>query len=301
MKNVLVAAFFGLLLVGCSGDDDGGSGPTIGDCEQVSNLQDSNVGFGEVQIEWEQDGASSFIIEYGQPGFSLGSGTQVTATSTNIVLTGLNAATDFEYYVRSVCASNNVSEFLGPGTFTTLNCSKVTGVQISDISDTSAFVLFSETPFNDSYEIEYGLTGFTPGNGTSVTVFGSSTIENLTSSTTYDVYVRLMCGTEFSEYSDVVTFTTDSTCATPDNLFLLDVTSTVIILDWNPNGETAFEVEYGLVGFALGTGQILGTSDTFAEIENLMPGTTYEVYVRANCGSQGFSNYSEVLVVTTNP
>ncbi len=210
--------------------------------------------------------------------------------------------TTYDYYVRAVCATDNVSEFIGPESFTTLTCDKITNVEVFDIAATSAVVQFSPNA-SETYEIEYGATGFTPGTGTVVfEQFGNQTeITGLTASTTYDVYVRTVCGETFSEYSDVVTFTTDSTCITPTNLFVFFVSSNFVDFGWDSNGETAFLVEYGESGFTLGTGQEAGTSNTSIVIDNLQSGTTYEFYVRANCGSEGFSNYSEVLVVTTNP
>jgi uncharacterized repeat protein (TIGR01451 family) len=62
-----------------------------------------------------------------------------------------------------------------------------------------------ETYTNSSasyYEIEYGPSGFTLGNGTIETSTSEShTIQNLNDSTEYDFYVRAVCGSDHSEWS----------------------------------------------------------------------------------------------------
>lgn len=60
-------------------------------------------------------------------------------------------------------------------------------------------------------------------------------------------------------------------------------------LSWTINGtETAWDLEYGAPGFAPGTGNELGseavTTNPFT-LSGLNPGMPYDVYVRANCGS----------------
>jgi hypothetical protein len=80
----------------------------------------------------------------------------------------------------------------------------------------------------------------------------------------------------------------------------VSLTSTSIELSWDENEETSWEVEYGPVGFVPGTGTVAATSQNSYNIEGLTTATTYEIYVRANCGSDGYSEYSEALVITTD-
>ena len=68
---------------------------------------------------------------------------------------------------------------------------------------------------------------------------------------------------------------------------------------WDRNGESNWQVEYGSPGFTIGTGTRFNTSTNPHRIEGLQFNTTYEIYMRANCGGQGFSNWSESLVVST--
>lgn len=183
------------------------------------------------------------------------------------------------------------------------NCPQPGSIVIDELN--SASVRFS-WGVNDqtAWEIEIGPTGFSLGNGT---VFRTSEIQffidGLDPETNYDLYMRSNCGSEgFSSYisTQFVTAVAVPDCNQPTDLFLADLGSDFIGIGWSENNETAWVVEYGLVGFELGTGETLSTSQSTVTIPNLNPSTTYEIYVRANCGSEGLSEYSDAIVITTN-
>jgi trimeric autotransporter adhesin len=65
-------------------------------------------------------GTASYEILYGPTGFSPGSGgTLVTATASPVTLTGLNPATTYQVYVRSICTAGGNSSYSTPVTFVT--------------------------------------------------------------------------------------------------------------------------------------------------------------------------------------
>ena len=84
-----------------------------------------------------------------------------------------------------------------------------------------------------------------------------------------------------------------SNCSEPSNITIDLLGSTSILFSW--------EIEYDKTGFALGTGTVIQNSQTTFLIDTLVSGTSYKIYLRSNCGSEGFSEYSNTLVVTTNP
>ena len=81
---------------------------------------------------------------------------------------------------------------------------------------------------------------------------------------------------------------------------MVAVSDTSITLTWDENNETAWEVEYGPSGFIIGTGTVQNAITSNAQIDGLQPATTYEIYVRADCGENGYSEYSDQLTVTTD-
>jgi hypothetical protein len=71
---------------------------------------------------------------------------------------------------------------------------------------------------------------------------------------------------------------------------------------FNANGGTSFEYEIGPTGFAQGTNTILiGSASTNPfSVTGLQPNTTYDIYVRNDCGANGVSGWTTVLTFTTS-
>ncbi|AEV31855.1 PDK repeat-containing protein [Owenweeksia hongkongensis DSM 17368] len=65
-------------------------------------------------LSWQSGGASNWQIEYGPVGFTVGTGTLVSANSNPYVVKGLSRNTDYEFYVRDSCSATDVSAWIGP-------------------------------------------------------------------------------------------------------------------------------------------------------------------------------------------
>ncbi len=103
------------------------------------------------------------------------------------------------------------------------NCDQPFALTVSDITTTGATIGWTGTA--DSYEIEYGVSGFMSGAGTTVSSSASTiTLSNLVANTTYDVYVRAICGTGQSSWSSVQTFTTTACEEANKCIFTLNMT-----------------------------------------------------------------------------
>jgi len=89
-------------------------------------------------------------------------------------------------------------------------CSAPSTLSTSSITSNSAQLTWSENGSASSWQIEYGLSGFTPGNGTIITT-GSNpyTLTSLSGSSTYDWYIQASCGSgNYSSRIGPQTFTT---------------------------------------------------------------------------------------------
>ncbi|MEQ8908097.1 MAG: fibronectin type III domain-containing protein [Vicingaceae bacterium] len=94
---------------------------TCQSCAVPSALAETNLTSSSVDLSWTNPNSSNaYVVEYGATGFTLGTGTQVTGSGTSATLSGLTAATDYDWYVQSVCTpGSDSSSFVGPNSFST--------------------------------------------------------------------------------------------------------------------------------------------------------------------------------------
>jgi len=110
--------------------NDGGSGTqppaaidniviTATSCLPPSNLSADSATAASVKLSWTENGtATAWNIQYGAPGFTLGTGTVINGVTNPYVLNGLTAATTYSYYVQAACGAEQ-STWAGPYTFGT--------------------------------------------------------------------------------------------------------------------------------------------------------------------------------------
>src|SRR5690606_27678982 len=96
-------------------------------CPQPSALAATNITATTADLGWTENGtATTWDIEWGAAGFTPTRTPNIVGTTTNPHnLTGLTAQTTYEFYVRSICGTNDTSAWSGPYVFTT-PCNTVT-------------------------------------------------------------------------------------------------------------------------------------------------------------------------------
>ena len=94
---------------------------------------------------------------------------------------------------------------------------------------------------------------------------------------------------------------TQPSCMPISNLTTNNIYTDSVSLTWTAGGiEPSWNIQWGLPGFAPGTGAEIGaaTSPTITyTVNGLNPSTTYDIYVQANCGSD--SSFWALVNVTT--
>jgi hypothetical protein len=89
-------------------------------CPKPTSLTASVVSATSADLTWLAGSTeTSWNVEYGAAGFSLGSGSSATVSSTNYTMTGLTSQNDYEFYVQAACSANDLSNWTGPFSFTT--------------------------------------------------------------------------------------------------------------------------------------------------------------------------------------
>lgn len=91
-------------------------------CAAVTNVSSSIITDTAATITWEDtvNTGSTYELEFGETGFSLGSGTTIASNTTSLELTGLLPNTGYDLYVKAVCNLSNMSPNSEVITFTTL-------------------------------------------------------------------------------------------------------------------------------------------------------------------------------------
>ena len=213
----------------------------------------------------------------------------------------------FQVYVSTT--GNNISDFTAISEVITPNSTY--DLYEYDLSSYSGYgyVAIVYTAPNDQYYIyvdDIHITATVEGEyGAWQTVnpaVSAQPISSLTPETTYQVKVSGFCNGVETDESPVVEFTTPATCPAPTELAVTDgsVTAHAATITWTENGEaTTWIVEYA--GNADFTGALTETveDNTTYSFDDLDGETTYYVHVKAHCGDEDESDYSNVVNFTT--
>lgn len=87
----------------------------------------------------------------------------------------------------------------------------------------------------------------------------------------------------------------------PTNIVIDDITGLSGEISWasTQNSTLTYEIEYGISGFEIGTGETVTSNNQTAKISGLQGLTTYDLYLRSSNGAQ-YSAWSEVYTFTTS-
>lgn len=158
----------------------------------------------------------------------------------------------------------------------------------SSITSNSADLGWTENGGATLWDLELGVNGFVPtGIPSQTNVTNSYTYTGLSSSTSYDYYVRSNCGGgDYSSWVGPYNFTTTISCPAPSSLSAVNISTSAADLGWTIGGvESQWDIELGQQGFVpTGVPTQLGVTTNPYTYSGLVAGTDYEYYVRAHCG-----------------
>ena len=182
------------------------------------------------------------------------------------------------------------------------SCLEITTLAIDSFTDTEAVVSWTAGDTETDWEIlvQADNTGLPSGSGTATTT-NPHTWSSLTAETAYEVYVRADCGANgFSAWVGPVDFITDPSCIDITDLTIDSFTDTEVIVSWTANdSETDWEILVQADATGAPTGAGTATTTNPHTWSSLTAETAYEVYVRANCAADGFSNWVGPVSFTT--
>lgn len=275
-----------------------GCSPPVATCGTPASLNATNVTSTAATLNWSAvSGANSYNIRYRVTGTS--NWTTASSATTSLAVSGLTPQTTYEFQVQAVCAVTG--SFSASANFTTLSaisCGTPTGFSNGDITLTTAVINWTAVAGATYYNYRYRQLGTSAW--TSGTIgFTTVTLTGLSSGTQFEFQVQAVCVSTPGSYSNSYIFTTlqEGGCPVPTGLVATNVTPTTVVLNWSSVfGSNNYNIRWRIQGSS--TWQETAISATSFTATNLLPATTYEFQVQANC-VRSYSAYSSSLVVVT--
>jgi hypothetical protein len=166
----------------------------------------------------------------------------------------ISGRSNFQVSVGELKSNGEVSE--NANTLNTINSNNYAFIEYNVYRDGQVIAVTTETTYIDTLP-DYGI---------------------------YDYYVTAIYDEGESQPSNTETVQWVS-CVEPSNVTVTDISSGSADLSWTAgSNETAWELEYGLVGFSQGTGTVLQVTTNPFNLTGLDSNTEYSFYIRAICG-----------------
>lgn len=117
----------------------------------------------------------------------------------------------------------------------------------------------------------------------------------------YDPYNPTFEANETTALRNVITLSfTPAPCDPVTDVTVSNVTDQSATVAWNaPEGQIAWEIDYGTSGHTAGDGTIVTADTDPFELTGLEQNTQYDVYVRAVCDNNVYSDWSTVASINT--
>ena len=259
--------------------------PSGTNCYSPNSPAISDISAYEATLSWTpRDGQSAWEVCCVSGVFDPDQAPWVSVTDTFYTFTGLNPATGYTAYVRTVCGSE-VSLPRSVNFTTEATCAHVpSNIIVSNITATSVDVSWTAGTDDSAWEVVVVPASAAPETGTpEQTNTQPYTFGGLQDNTQYKAYVRTDCGGgDHSYWSTGTSFTTYPFCSSPLNVNISQITGTSALVTWNPAafGATNYTVEYTQDSLNWTMEVVDGTQFM---ISNLEPNTTYSVMVYSNC------------------
>ena len=293
------------------------------ECLAPTDLSASFITASSVDVSWTVNNEETeweYII---QPQGTGGPTTNGISTNFNpFIITGLDSGTDYEIYIRALCNATDVSTWTGPLNITT---SPACGDTLYDSGGadgdyaTNELTTVTVYPENDGDLVTFNFVSFnteanydelTVYDGPDITaavagVFSGDVIPDPISSTHATGALTFVFDSDGSVvrsgYEIAISCAPAPSCFPPNQLTISNISGTTADFDWNP-GTGNDSWEYVIVPSGSPAPTAAGTVTTvnstqFTDLEFL---TTYDVYVRADCGADdGYSTWSGPVTFTT--
>ncbi len=178
-------------------------------CNAPTGLASSGITASQATFTWAPvSGAVSYNVQY-KPASSSTWSAAINTAATNYGVSGLTSSTLYDWRVGTVCSLNSSSYSSAQFTTSTASgCNVPTGLNTTGISNTGAVLNWTAVSGANSYRLQYKTAAATTWTVVSNINTTSYTLTNLAIGTVYQFAVSSKCGSTFTAYSPVRSFTT---------------------------------------------------------------------------------------------
>jgi hypothetical protein len=302
-------------------------------CRRPSDLKCINNTPTSVSVTWTPRGQESqWAVVIGDYGFDPEETGFVHVTDVNVFeFNDLLTDSVYDIYVRANCEGAGNSVWYGPltivpgafymniaGTDTIHACDVLIyddGGPYGNYSDNcdAYMVVFPDQPglfvqINGTMESEnhdYDYLEIYDGVGANELLFASQNEEsimfNIPSVISSTGPLTVHFHSDYSiNLSGFVLHVSCASCIAPE-LTLNSFYTDSAVISWRESSVYGYQLVYGLEGFSPNLATPINVIANSYNLTGLIPNTTYEVYVRAICDEEGYSNWSNALSFTTLP
>ena len=265
----------------------------------LPTLREPIVRSHSVTMRWRNTG-TLYNVGYRLASSSSWISSSVVTTDTFYTVNNLYPMTDYVYRVRQQCDSTGVSNWIeGRFNSSDVPCLSPMGLQVVTVTNNSVKLKWTPEENNIGYRLHVFNSYYDEYRTRSIAGY---TLTGLDANTRYYAAVQAECQgfDDPSEWSDTISFVTD-VCPDATNLVASDVQGNSVMLDWTDGGRAIeWEIEWGLEGFDAGTGTTVTADHHPYLLTGLTGETTYDIIVRAVCGT-GFvsEHWSNRATITT--
>ncbi|WP_034040613.1 T9SS type A sorting domain-containing protein [Wocania ichthyoenteri] len=172
-------------------------------CNSPRFISPTNITYNSITLSWVKSTTNRTYIEYGLKNFEIGTGEKVETYTNTITISSLSELTEYDFYLTEECDDSSLSDTkkatsisTKPFCESTISFRRLDSYKLNQIELTGVNI---DLDLNEEWQLEYGLKGFTLGEGTTENYSSNDVIvENLQSDTEYDFYLRNKCGERFS-------------------------------------------------------------------------------------------------------
>ncbi len=263
-------------------------------------------------------------VQYGHKGFVLGTGNLESSEVSIIELSNLASNLNYDLYIRDICDNQEVSEWVGPISFTTDGdfCNgdhfydSGMGTDNYGNGEHTTTVI---TPNTDRNRVSVSFNYFSLGSGDLLEVFdGPDITAPFLGSYSATILPEVLVSTHVSGalafrftsdendtgsgWEAVINCSPQPNCASPTraDVHITDITSNAVVLTLDHINDAGWQLEYGTVGFELGKGTSVNGSQETVYLANLISGQSYDVYIKYGCEEGGYSDPTNPIRFTTS-